>query len=127
MVTDRRYGKSIIDETVSIEVIKPQFIENNVIHEFIHISNGIKRISRLSVFFLLLLISWMFRFNLIILESIVGICFISISTMIIPVSLYLKSFWFTLSCLNKFIHIILIIFIIMITFCLFTGCIISLT
>lgn len=31
VVTDRRYGKAIADETVSIEVIQPQFIENNAI------------------------------------------------------------------------------------------------
>ena len=90
------------------------------------ISNCTKRISRIGVFILLLLISYMFRNKIIFLESICGICFISTSTILIPCFLYLKSFWNTLSCCNKFAHILLIVFIIIIVIALFIGSIIDL-
>eukprot|EP01083_Nonionella_stella_P039720 108060_1 len=91
----------------------------------VYITSTTKRVCRMSVFVLLLLLSWMSRNHITFLESIVGICFSTVTCMIVPCLLFLKSFWNTLSCCNKLMHILLTVFVIVTTVALLIGSVID--
>ena len=92
----------------------------------VFIDDGTKRSCRVAVLMLLLLCSFMFRNNVIFLESVVGSCFSTVTCLLFPCLLYLKSFWNTLSCLRKLAHILLTVLVVVAVVALFIGCVIDL-
>ena len=91
----------------------------------VFIGDCTKRTCRVAVLLLLLLCSFMFRSNITFLESVVGTCFSTVTCILFPCLLYLKSFWNTLSCLRKLAHILLTVLVVIAVIALFIGCVID--
>eukprot|EP01084_Bolivina_argentea_P029609 54978_1 len=107
---------------LTINTFQPKQIQNT---KTVILNNNTKRVCRIILLFIIFGIATMFNDNLIFFESILGICFSSITVIVFPYVLYLKYCWNSLSCFTKVINILFFLIIVILLTVLFVASIIN--